>query len=244
MKRTVLLFILWYSLIQVSFAQFNDSVNYYINYTATGLINKINEGNSYTFNNQVKFNLYKKRVSLNTTNTWIYGYQRGVRTNNDFMSTYDVSLFKSERHIYYWGLLNIEKSYSLKINHRVQTGAGIGYYIIDHEHFVLQLSDGILYEKSDLDDTGELDHDYQTLRNSFRLKFRLIMSNLLTLEGSDFVQHALNNKKDYIIRSSTSASLKLRKWLSFTVNLQYNKLSITHRENLLCNFGLTMEKYF
>jgi hypothetical protein len=225
-------------------SQFNDSTNYYINYTSTGIINKTNEGNSYVLNNSLKFNIYKKSISLNTTNGWIYGNQRGILTNNDFVSIADLNLFKNERHIYYWALGNYEKSYSLKTNYRVQIGGGVGYYVIDRNDFVVQLSDGVLYEKSDLYDTEAGNNDYETVRNSFRLKLRFLINELITIDNTDFVQHSLEDKKDYILKSNTTVSLKLRKWLSFTVALTYNKLSITNRENLNCNFGLTAERYF
>jgi hypothetical protein len=226
-------------------AQFSDSVNYYVNYTSTGIINKTNErGNAYVLNNSLKFNIYKKSISLNTTNSWIFGKQQSSLTNNDFVSVYDLNLFKSQRHIYYWALAGYEKSYSLKINHRVQSGAGIGYYVIDRQSFVLQLSDGVLYEQSDLYDNESGTNDYETLRNSFRVKFRLLLNDVVTLEGSDFLQHALSNRSDYIIKSNTTFSVKLQKWLRFSAALTYNKLSLTDRENLLCNFGLTLENYF
>jgi hypothetical protein len=227
-----------------TFSQFNDTINYYANYTSTGIINKTNEGNSYVLNNQIKFNIYKKSVSLNTTNSWIYGQQLENVTNNDFFSVVDLNLFKSERNIYYWALGNFEKSYSLKINYRLQSGLGIGYYLIDKQNFVLHISDGILFEKSDLYDTEIGDNDYRILRNSFRIKFRLLVKDIFVLDNSDFLQHSLSDRKDYIIKSSTTLSLKLRKWLSFTIALNYNKLNLTKRENLLCNYGLTLERYF
>ena len=226
-------------------AQFNDTINYYTNYTSTGVINKTNEGNSYVLNNSVRFTIYKKSISLSTTNNWVYGKQHGNLTNNDFVSIADVNLFRSERHIYYWGLVNYEKSYSLKTNYRFQSGAGFGYYVIDHENFVLQLSNGVLFEKSDLFDSETDKLDYQTWRNSFRIKFRLVALNeVFTLESSDFLQHSFSDRRDYIIKSISSLSLKLYKWLSFTATLNYNRLNVTERENLLCNFGLMVEKYF
>ena len=227
------------------FSQFNDTTNYYTNYTSTGVINKTNEGSSYILNNSIRFNIYKNSFSLNTTNSWIFGEQQDNLTNNDFISVADVNLFKNDRHIYYWGLVNFEKSYSLKTNFRFQTGAGIGYYLIDRESFVLQLSNGLLFEKSDLHDTENGTFDYETLRNSFRLKFRVVaIKDFLTIESSDFLQHALTDRKDYIIKSVSTLSMKLYKWLSFSVAVNYNKLNITKRENLLCNFGLTVERYF
>lgn len=126
----------------------------------------------------------------------------------------------------------------------MQAGAGAGYYVIDRERFVLELSDGLLYEKGDLQDTETSKNDYSIVRNSFRIKVRLLATNILTLDNTDFLQHSLADKKDYIIKSNTTLSIKLKKWLSFTSALTYNKLSVTDRENLTCTFGLTLENYF
>lgn len=226
------------------FSQFNDSTNYYVNFTGTGLINKTNEGDSYLLNNSVKFNIYKRSVSLNTANAWVFGEQKDNLSNNDFSSVVDLNIFKNRRHIYYWALASFDKSYSLKINNRWQTGAGIGYYLIDREAFVLQISDGILYDNSDLYDTQTDKHDYSIARNSFRIKFRLTLNQRFVVENTDFFQHSLRDKKDYIIKSTTNLSIKLRKWLNFTTAITYNKLSVTRRENLICTFGLTLENYF
>lgn len=228
----------------VAFPQFNDSTNYYVNYTGTGIVNKTNDGNSYLFNNFVKFNIYKKQYALNTTNGWIFGEQKNQLSNNDFTSVADVSLFKNKRHIYYWALGAFDKSYSLKINHRVQTGGGIGYYAIDLQSFVLELSDGVLYENSDLYDNENGSNNFSIARNSFRIKFRILASNILTLDNTNYLQHSLSDKKDYIIKSTTTLSVKLKKWLSFTSAVTYNKVSVTQRENLTATFGLTLENYF
>jgi hypothetical protein len=226
------------------FAQFNDSTNYYVNYSSTGIVNKTNDGMSYVLNNALKFNVYKNNFSLNTLNSWIYGEQLDKRSNNDFHSVADLNVFKSERNVYYWALVNYETAYSLKINYRLQSGAGVGYYLIDKDNFVIQLSDGVLYEKSDLFDTEISNNDYETYRNSLRIKFRLLINEVLTFESSDFLQHSLEDRRDYVIKSSTTLGLKLRKWLSFSIVVNYNKLSITGRENLLCNLGLTAERFF
>jgi len=225
-------------------AQFNDTTNYFASLSATGIVNRTNNGNSYVLNNGIKFNIYRKSVALNTTNSWIYGHNQDRLTNNDFSSGADVSLFKNERHLYYWALANYDKSYSLKINFRVQAGGGVGYYVLDRANLVIQLSDGLLYERSDLYDTEASLNRYDIARNSFRLKFRIAAGNILTIDGSHFLQHALSDASDYIIRSNTSVALKLNKWLNFAVAVSYNKLSVTGRENFLLNFGLIAERYF
>jgi hypothetical protein len=226
-------------------AQFNDTTNYYLNFASTGIVNKTNDRNAFVLSNNFKFSLYKQNVSANITQGWVYGKQLGTLTNQDFSSALDFSLFKTLEHFYYWGLGTYEKSFSLKINNRYQAGLGIGYNVIDRKNALLVISDGILYEKSDLHNNIESgSNEYETFRNSFRFKFRFLIKDMVTIEGTDFLQHSLSDKKDYIIRSNTNLSVKLLRWLSFTTSLTYNKLNRTGRENLLINFGLTMERYF
>jgi hypothetical protein len=226
-------------------AQFNDSINYYLRHSSTGIINKTNDRDAFVLSNNLRFSLYKKNISVNTNNSWIYGEQQDAVSNNDFTSSLDFDLYKSLKHIYYWGLLNYEKSLSLGIHNRLQAGVGVGYYLIDRENLVLQLSDGILYETSELyTQEGVANPDYETYRNSFRLKFRLVFGDAVTFDGVDFVQHSFSDWKDYIIRSNTNLSVRLYKWISVTVSVAYNKLNETRRENFLVNYGLTMEKYF
>jgi hypothetical protein len=242
-RRMLILLFLVFSFFFGS-AQFSDTTNYYFRHSSTGIVNKTNDRDSYVLNNSLRFSMYRKNISLNSTNTWIYGKQQHVLSNNDFISILDFDVFKTQHSVYYWGLLNYEKSFSLNLDHRFQGGAGVGYYLIDTKSFVFQVSDGILYERSDLRPAeGVSGNDYETFRNSLRLKFRLVHNNL-TLENTDFVQHSLSDRKDYILRSHTNLSVKLWKLISFTVALNYNKLNITGRENFLLNYGLSMEKYF
>jgi hypothetical protein len=231
--------------VNICCAQFNDTINYYVHYGSTGVINKTNDGKAYVLNNNLRFNISKKKVTVNTANNWTFGKQRAVLTNNDFFSSLDFNIYKTLPHFYYWGLGTYEKSFSLKVNHRLQTGLGVGYNIIDREKAVVILSDGILYERSDLYDTPETGmNKYETFRNSFRLKFRLIIKEVLVIDGSDFLQHSLDDKKDYIVKSSTNLSVKIKKWLSLTASVNYNKMNKTNRETLFVNYGLSLEKYF
>jgi hypothetical protein len=71
-----------------------------------------------------------------------------------------------------------------------------------------------------------------------------VIREIITLDGSDFLQHSLDDGSDYIIKSNTNLSVKLLKWLSVTASVTYNKLNATRRENLLVNYGLTFERYF
>lgn len=235
---------LWMSSLP-AFPQYNDSTHQYINYVSTGTINKTNEGSSYVLNNALRFSITKKEYTLNTTNSWVYGKSLSNLSNNDVFSALDGNLYKTFEHFYYWGLASYEKSFSLKMNQRLQGGVGVGYSVFDVEKLRIVLSDGILYERSDLYDTPEEGTNrYDVFRNSFRLKFRAVIRDVIILEGSDFLQHALSDRKDYIVKSNTSLSIKLKKGLSVMGSIVYNKLSKTRRENLLVTYGLTYEKYF
>ncbi len=228
-------------------AQFNDSTFYLIHLGATGIINKTNDADSYVLRNNFKFGIEKKTISFNSGVNWIYGENQDIITNNDLSAAMDFNLYnKPPSNLYYWGLATYEKSVSLKINDRVQSGLGIGYDVIDRGENELVISDGILYEYSSLYDAPEagVDTTYSTFRNSFRVKYKIQFTKSIHLDGTNFLQHSLSDRHDYIIKSQTNLNIKLASWLNFTAALTYNKLSATRRENLLATFGFTAEKYF
>lgn len=226
------------------YAQFNDSVHYYARYATTGIINRTNQSKSFVLNNAVAFNVNKKNVAFNSSAAWIYGQQNGKLTNNDFNTAFNVDLNKNIRRLYYWGIVNLTSSYSLNINHQFQGGGGIGYNIINKPTIEIVVSDGLLYERSSLKIDSVTNDNYQTLRNSLRIRHRWVINNIITWDGMHFWQPSLVKFDDYIIRSTSNISIKLKKWLSLTSSVTYNKLSRTNRENLLISFGLTAENYF
>ncbi len=228
-----------------SWSQVPDSLNYYLNFAGTGNINHTKDGTTYLFNNILKANYSHRNVSVNTSAGWIYGADAANLTNNDFSSLIDVDLFKLQRKLYYWGLAGYEKSYSLGITDRLQVGGGVGYHVLRTKTSSLVVSDGLLYETTRLAEPDEVKGDhYQTIRNSLRLKFRVTIKNIVVIDGVNFLQNSLSDKNDYIIKSTTTASVKLYKWLSLTTGVTYNRLNITSSENLFFNYGLMMEKYF
>lgn len=243
MGKTAVMLILALSC-KYSMAQFTDSTTYYAGFTSTGTVNKTNDGDSYLLNNGAKFSIRKKSISLNAVNGWAYGRQNQSLTNNDFSSSLDFNLYKTFPHFFYWGLANYNTSYSLKINNQLLAGMGAAYNLIDRKNILLNISDGILYDKSDLLLSDTIRDRYHTFRNSLRILFRLNVNGIIVLEGSNFLQNSLRDKNDCIFRSSANLSAKLRKWLSFTTSFNYNKISRTNRENLLLSYGLSVEKYF
>ncbi len=236
-------FIFTFFVAEAAFGQFTDSVHYYFNYASTGSINKTRDGKSYLLNNGLKFSVQKKRITANLGSSWIYGKQDVNLTNNDFSVALDFNLYQTQR-FYYWGLTNYNSSYSLKINNQLLTGLGLAYNLIDKPNQKLNISDGILFDRSDLLLDGDIQEVYSTLRNSFRLWFKFAIWKIVVLENTSFIQNSLEYKDDYSIKSNSGVSLKLNSWLSFNTNLNYNKISRTDRENLLLSYGLKLEKYF
>ncbi|MEO8887103.1 MAG: DUF481 domain-containing protein [Mucilaginibacter sp.] len=222
-------------------AQFNDSTFYHSTITSTGSINKTNNGRSNLLNNVFNFGIKKKDIVLNTTNSFVYGNQNGVLTNRDFSSALDFNLYKSFHRFYYWGLLNYNTSYSLKINNEFLGGLGVAYRIVDNKNALISLSNGVLYDKSLLLG-GYL--NYSTYRNSFKLNFHFDINDLVIVDGNNVLQNSLNNSNDYIIQSATTVSVKLRKWIRLSSSLNYNKMNITSSQNMLITYGLTFDKYF
>lgn len=228
----------------VCYAQFNDSTYHHVGFAPSGSINRTNDGTTYLINNSLKFNIKKKDVILNFTNSWVYGKQNTVLTNNDYSSLLDFDLFKTFPHFFYWGLVNYNKSYSLKINNQLLAGAGIAYNVIDTKNSYFNISDGVLYDQSDLILPDNLQDIYHTYRNSLRVSFRFNIKDVVIFDGANFLQNSFDRRYDYIIRSATNLSLKIRKWLSLTTSLNYARQNRTRSENFLLTYGVTMEKYF
>lgn len=225
-------------------AQYSDSVHYYARLASAGSINTTQDGRSYLLNNNYKFGISKKKISLNASGGWVYGQQDSTLTNNDFTSSLDFSLLRSVKQLYYWGLASYDKSVSLKINDRFQAGGGIAYNVFDRKNAYLSLSDGIIFENSDLYLKDTIHDVYHTFRNSFRLAYKFVIADIVVIDGTHFLQQSLSRGSDYNIRSTSNLSFLLRKWLSITATMTYNKLNRTERENLLFSYGLTFEKYF
>ncbi|WP_205509943.1 DUF481 domain-containing protein [Longitalea arenae] len=226
-------------------SQFSDTVNYYINFSGTGNLNRTNTGTTYLLNNTLRFQADKKKFSLNSMMSHIYGRNPTLKTNDDVLGMLNLDILKGVQKLYYWALAGYEKSFSLKVDSRFQAGAGVGYTFINTGKTNLEMSDGFLFETVDLsipDKTGRT--SYQTVRNSLRLKYRFIIKEIVSIDGVNFFQPSLTERGDYILKLSTNLSVKLYKWLHFTTSFNYNRQNITATENLLLTYGLMAEKYF
>jgi uncharacterized protein DUF481 len=234
------------SMQQTGFTQFSDSVSHYLNFTGTGNLNRTTPGGTtYLLNNVVKFQIDKKKISLNSLASHIYGKNPTSKTNDDLFAVVNLDVLKGIQKFYYWGLTSFEKSFSLKVDSRFQAGAGVGYSFVNTDKSSLEVSDGFLYETSNLGITDKLGRtSYQTVRNSLRLKYRFIIKDIFRFDGLHFYQPSLSDGDDYILKLNTSFSVRLYKWLNFTTAFNYNRQNITSTENLLITYGISLEKYF
>ncbi|XZF16006.1 DUF481 domain-containing protein [Chitinophagaceae bacterium MMS25-I14] len=242
MKR-IILQILFFLSAAVCYGQFSDSTQYYTGLISTGSYNKTNTSSAYLFTNRLNAGIKKKTVELNFNNTWIYGTQDRSLTNNDFNSLFNCNVYRLFPHAYYWGLATYNTSISLKINSQYQAGGGLAYNIIDQKKIKLNVSDGLIYENSDVylrDTTRDV---YNTGRNSLRLTLRCD-TGIFKLNTTAFLQNSLWMKNDYIVKVDASLSIRVIKWLSFTVAYSYNRFNRTGKENTLLTYGLTLEHYY
>ncbi|MBS1606249.1 MAG: DUF481 domain-containing protein [Bacteroidetes bacterium] len=227
-----------------------DTVHYHYNYTGTGTVNSTNSLHSSILNNSLKLSMAKKSATVDLMNSWIYGKQNAVLTNNDYSGSLAFNLYKAIRHAYFWGMANYNTSIPLQINHQLQAGLGVGYNVSDKKMATLILSDGPLYERGDLYDSlyggpngNVFRRDrYQTVRNSFRVLGHFVIRDRYTLDGTFFLQNSFAYWRDYILRVNGSVAIKLYKWLALTASYSYSQFTRTRGRNTLLSFGLTIQK--
>lgn len=242
-----LLFILFLLKVQPARGQsFNDSLHYRVRLSATGVINRTEKASSYLLSNGLKLGTRHKRLETNASANYVYGKQDSQLSNNDFNSTLDFNFHSRLPRFYYWGLGSFEKSYSLKVINRTQAGGGVAYSFLDRgDSLFLNVSDGLLYEYSSLEQPANSSESFHSIiRNSLRLRMRYRWRQWLTFESAGFLQNSLQNSGDYLIRSSTSLGIQVRKGITLTSAFTYNKVSLTRRENVLLTFGITLDQWF
>lgn len=245
MKKQITFFFLLGITVNLAKAQFNDSIHNYIQYAATGIINKTNNTRSYLISNSITYSLRKKNKSVNFDGGYVYGKQLGIKSNDDLNSSADFNLFPkdSSKH-YYWGLVNYDKSFSLNIIGRLQAGLGFGYNFFNSENRSLNIREGILYENSNVRLNDSTSDKKNLARNSFRLRYRFAINKIIVINGSNSLQNAFGDSNDYIIKLDNAINLTLSTWLSFRTGFVYNRNNLTGRDNMLITLGLTAEKFF
>jgi len=224
--------------------QFNDSINYYFYVGSTGTFSKTNDLDSYVLSNNVKFSIAKKKLTFNTVNSWVYGEQSEVKSNNDFSSLIEFDFLKKQKRVYIWGNGTYDKSFSLKIDYRYQIGAGGGLNIVQKPELLLNITEGLIYEKGSLIDKDLGERDYDVWRNSTRFRYRWVIQDIVILDGFVLYQPSISTRHDMIFKTATTLSVKVRKWLSLSSAFTYNEISLTDRRNLIVTYGVVMERFF
>jgi hypothetical protein len=238
--RIVFLVSLWFS----GHAQVADSSRYHFVLSSTGIINRTNSVRTNVFNNNFQADVNGGKFSFNTAISWIYGKQNKMKSNDDYYFIMDLNYRIDSSRFVVWALGNYEKSYSLQLANRAQFGSGLSYDIFNRDNNRLNISDGILYETSDVLLPDSSKNHYQTFRNSFRLKYRFQLIDRISLTGVHFIQNSLSLRNDYIVKTNLSIALKVYKWVNFTTALTYNKVNRVKRENILFTLGLSIDKRF
>jgi len=223
--------------------QYSDSTHYYTGLIATGSYNKTDGTQTTLFTDKLNAGVRKKIVTLDFDNTWVYGEQQKALTNNDFSSLFNCDIHKLFAHAYYWGLGSYVSSFSLKINRQVQAGAGVAYNFIDHKKVKFNLSDGVVYDNSDILLNDTVRDVYSTVRNSARVMFTCD-TGILKLTATALFQNSFEMRSDYVVKVDAAVTVKVMKWLSFTAAYSYNRFNRTDRENTLFTYGLTLEHYY
>lgn len=229
---------------RVAFSQFNDSTHHRFSFSTTGVINQTKDLSSFVSDNTISYEINQQKLNFNTSGNWMYGNQNKRLSNNDYSASANLDFLKDVHRLYYWGLFYFNKSYSLKVNYRFQLGGGVAYNALNKPDLNLSLSDGFVYESSDLTDPVIGKAVYQTVRNSFRLKFHWAYKDILAFDAAEYYQPSLASFKDYILKSNNSLSIKLYQWLAINASVAYNSISRTERENLLITYGIKIDKYF
>lgn len=244
MRHAWSLFLL--SLLAVLPARGQDTARYTLRASSTGLLNRTTDAQSYVLTNTAAATVTHRRYGANVSAGYVYGESRSGLTNNDFTATATGNRYaRNSRRIYLWGLGSYETSYALRVQYRVQAGAGIAWSPVDRDRAYLNFSDGPLYERSRVTTPDGLETDATTARNSFRLRFRFATpGNKVVLDGTHFLQTSLHDISDYLIRSSTTLTVAVWKGVGITAAANYNRATTTNRETLLLTLGIQVSHSF
>lgn len=215
---------------------------------------QINTGGNYSqssakkvsmmFNNKLGYSVSKDKLVLNANASWVYETQNKTLSKNDFNFTLDFNYYFNEfKRFYGWGLNNYETAYSLKINHKYQAGVGLAYELIDDDVWFLRLSNGLLWETSNIIDAGE-QLLYETWRNSFRLQFRAHYYEKIQFKYTGFWQPSIIDFDDQLLKMNAQLLIKIWKELDFKLEGQYNMVTRTKQENMLFTYGFSYKILF
>ena len=211
-----------------------DTVKFHSTNTFGGYWNNTNASTTTLYNIGTNCTIGNKKHAIYAISTYVYGTQNKKTSNNDLSVTLNTILGKDQK-IFKWASLQYDHSYSLKIEYRLQSGLGLGYYIIKNKNVNISISDGILYDMNLYNDIGS----HNVYRNSARAKIS-IKGKVLSFESVTFYQPAITDSRDYVFKTTNTTTVKLKKWLELHMNVTDNIIWITDKQNFLCTFGVTI----
>lgn len=228
-----ILLILFSSNISAQLFQQDTTAKLKMNISLKGYFN--NTSTSQTILGSESFSTtYKtKRIEYNTFTTYIWGRTNEKMTNDDISTGFYVDIRK-DRRLYTWLVGQYDKSLSLDIDYRFQSGSGLGFFIVREKGFYINLSNGLICE------TNSIEQDI-FLRNSSRLKFNLKHKNL-SLESTTYYQPSLCHNGDIIFKNLNTLDLKINGGLSFQISLMNNYVSVQDKKNLLYTIGFNYQR--
>ena len=224
----------------------SDTTQYKLGLVNTGILNHTRVINTYTLSNTVRLGIRGKKTELDAMANYTYGVTDNELVNNDLTASISGNRYVfTNRRFYAWGLGAYESSYSLGVASRTQLGAGIAWSPIDSPRAYLNFSEGVLVETSNIRQGDSTTSTQQTLRNSFRLRFRFsTLNDGIVFEGTNSIQNSFKDFGDYLLRLNNSLTVKVYKGVGLTAAAAYNKVTATNRENLLLTLGFRVEYIF
>ena len=224
----------------------SDTLQYKLGLANTGILNHTRLLNAYTLSNTVKLGIKGRKTELDAAANYTYGVTDNELVNNDFTGNLSGNRYVfADRRFYIWGLGAYESSYSLGVASRTQVGGGIAWSPIDSPRAYLNFSEGVLVETANIRQPDGNTVTNQTLRNSFRFRFRFASEgDRVVFEGTNSIQNSFKDFNDYLLRLNNALTVKVYKGIGLTAAVAYNKITATDRENLLLTLGFKVDYIF
>lgn len=236
---------------ELMFAKKSDTIPKFnkLQINAGGSLNITPLDRVYLLNNQIAYSFTKDNIELNSNAKWIYGFNNAGLVNNDFNGGLDGNFFHDkEKRFNSWVLGSFISAYSLRILSEYQGGVGVAYLFFDgnkNKIFTLKISNGIILEESQFYNPEGVKSNYNILRNSLKVNFKLLLfRKRITLDSGTMWQPALNHPNDFNFRTSATLNIPIWEFLSLQTRYEYNFITRTKRENTLLNYGIIAKFIF
>lgn len=232
-----------------------DNKPHKLDLSATGSLNKTADDLINIYNTNVRYNYIIQNAEFNANAKWVYGSKSAGLSNNDVNVTLDGNLYHDhKKHFNSWVLGAFTSSYSLNIYSQFQAGVGLAYKfeLLKKERtknddkattyqdlITFRVSDGIIYEQSNILNKESVQEMYYILRNSLRLQLVANLWNNASLRGTYFWQPALHDIKDVNMTADVSLGIKLSNNIKFDTRFSYNYITRTAKENLIFTYGIS-----